>query len=194
MVAPRRCSWCTQDDAYLRYHDEEWGVSELTDQGLFERLVLESMQAGLSWLTVLKKRDAMSKRFLGFDINALAACGDDELNQWLQDPAIIRHQGKLQAVVNNARCVQKQSNFSSWLWQFAPDDPPVYDTSIGIPSSTTDSVAMSKALKRAGFRFVGPTICYALMQSVGMVNDHPTTCFRHEPCAQLRRTVKGAKG
>ena len=188
MVAPARCSWVSADALYVQYHDEEWGVPVVSEHGLFERLVLESMQAGLSWLTVLKKRDAMRTLFFNFDIERLANCGTEEINQWLQDSSIIRHRGKLEALVNNARCVSALPDFADWLWQFETVHEQIHATSVSVPSVTEESNAMSKTLKQQGFRFVGPTTCYAFMQSVGMVNDHPQNCFRHQVCNALRRT------
>jgi DNA-3-methyladenine glycosylase I len=189
MVALVRCSWCSADQLYVDYHDHEWGVPEYSTQALFERLILESMQAGLSWLTVLKKRTAMRDRFFHFDIDRLAKCGETEIQLWLQDASLIRHRGKLQAMLNNARCVSDWPGFADWLWQFAPSAVEVHASAATVPSVTKESAAMSKALKRKGFRFVGPTTCYAFMQSVGMVNDHPVQCFRHQACKDLQGNI-----
>ena len=192
MKAIKRCSWCTGDPLYVSYHDEEWGVPEFTAQGLFERLVLEGMQAGLSWLTVLKKRAHMCERFYDFDMHKLAHAGDRQLDAWLRDPGLIRHRGKLEAMILNARLALSQDDFAAMLWRFAPAGAPVYQSSSDVPSVTDQSRAMSKLLKRQGFKFVGPTICYAFMQSVGMVNDHLVDCVRHQPCAALSRSYPGA--
>jgi DNA-3-methyladenine glycosylase I len=182
---PQRCSWCEGDTLYERYHDEEWGVPVFDADALFERLVLESMQAGLSWLTVLRKREHMQSQFYDFNISRLAAAGELQIERWLQDPGIIRHRGKLEAMVNNARIALQTPDFSAWLWQFAPESRFAYASLTQVPSVTDDSKAMSRALKQAGYRFVGPTTCYAFMQSVGMVNDHVQDCWRHSHCAKL---------
>lgn len=194
MKATERCSWCTGDDLYVRYHDEEWGVPVFAGADLFERLTLEGMQAGLSWLTVLKKRTHMRERFFHFDMQELARADDRQVNLWLADPGLIRHRGKLQAMICNAQLALAEQDFAGKLWGFAPTKPPVYRSSGDIPSITDESKAMSKALKQLGFKFVGPTICYAFMQSVGMVNDHVTSCVRHGACAALDRAYPGAAG
>lgn len=182
-----RCSWCQGDPLYEQYHDEEWGVPVHDEQGLFERLVLEGMQAGLSWLTVLRKREHMRSRFFDFAVDKLAAADARTLASWLQDPGLIRHRGKLVAMVKNAGLVQTHEDFSHWVWSFAPTPKrtPSHRTLASIPSQTEESTAMSKALKKAGFGFVGPTTCYAFMQSVGMVNDHVAKCWRQPVCADL---------
>ena len=182
----QRCSWCEGNDQYEAYHDEEWGVPELDADALFERLILEGMQAGLSWLTVLKKRAHMREVFFGFDRARLAASTPRDIERWLQDAGIIRHRGKLEAMVTNARSALQMPDFADWLWQFAPHHSGEYTSVSQAPTMTEESKAMSKALKKAGFRFVGPTICYAFMQSVGMVNDHVQHCWRHQVCADLR--------
>lgn len=182
----QRCNWCTGDVLYESYHDEEWGVPEYGRQALFERLMLEGMQAGLSWLTILKKRAHMRKVFFRFSIRKLAQTGEEDIAGWLEDPGVIRHRGKLEAMVSNAKLASAHKDFSGLLWSFAPEQQPRRKTLGQVPAQTPESVAMSKTLKKAGFRFVGPTICYAFMQSVGMVNDHVTTCFRQQECAALR--------
>ena len=188
MVAPSRCTWCEGDDLYIAYHDEEWGVPVFTPGELFERLILEGMQAGLSWLTILRKRARMQETFFHFDMVELANAGESQIQAWLSDPGIIRHRGKLEAMVNNARLTLEQPDFSAWLWNFAPAAGQTYKRMKQVPSETAESQAMSKALKKGGYKFVGPTICYAFMQSVGMVNDHVTSCVRYTPCAELSRT------
>ena len=183
---PTRCAWCTADPLYQAYHDHEWGRPVFDDQSLFERLALEGMQAGLSWLTVLKKREAMRQRFNNFDIAWLATKGAAHLNDWLDDPRLIRHRGKLQALIHNAGLVYslKQRTgdtaaFTKLLWGFAPYEhfPRLQGE---VPTFTEEAQVMAKTLKRQGFKFVGPTICYAFMQSVGMVNDHTQGCFVYE--------------
>ena len=183
----RRCSWCTGDALYQRYHDEEWGVPVFDSVGLFERLALESMQAGLSWITVLKKREHMQARFLGFDPLKLARCNERHIRSWLLDAGLIRHRGKLQALVHNAQLTIAETDFSNLLWQFAPGLRQSNQHAAQPPSQTAESQAMANMLKRKGFRFVGPTTCYAFMQSVGMVNDHAKDCWRHAVCSKLQR-------
>ncbi len=189
MVIDKRCAWCKGDDLYTAYHDLEWGVPVSGTQALFERLILEGMQAGLSWLTVLKKRARMSEQFFGFDVAQLAGAGEADVQRWLSDAGIIRHRGKLEAMVSNARLTLEQEDFPGWVWSFAPVRSIVHDNLQSVPSETQQSQAMSKALKKTGYRFVGPTICYAFMQSVGMVNDHVTDCWRHAPCADMTRPL-----
>lgn len=184
--AGQRCSWCLSDPLYMDYHDSEWGRPVRDGDALFERLVLEGMQAGLSWLTILKKRAHMSEVFLGFDSSRLVAEGPGLMANWLADPGIIRHRGKLDAMLNNAALrLHMGAEFSRFLWSFVDAAPVQNEWSAlkSVPASTAASQAMSRALKKAGFKFVGPTICYAFMQSVGMVNDHLTTCPSHIICA-----------
>ncbi len=181
-----RCDWCGDDPIYVEYHDSEWGVPVFDREALFERLVLEGMQAGLSWITVLRKREHMRERFFEFDIERLADSGQSELESWLDDAGLIRNRAKLIAMIDNARLVRERSDFAEWLWSFAPREAPVYLSRSEVPAETGESKLMSKALKSAGFRFVGPTICYAFMQSVGMVNDHVADCIRFAPCQELR--------
>jgi DNA-3-methyladenine glycosylase I len=184
-----RCSWCEGDSLHEQYHDEEWGVPVFDATQLFERLSLEGMQAGLSWLTVLRKRAHMRDEFYAFAIDRLAAADDVSLARWLQDAGLIRHRGKLSAMINNARRVQDIEGFSDWLWSFAPNIQTARATLDLIPAVTAESTAMSKALKKAGFSFVGPTICYAFMQSVGMVNDHVSNCWRRPLCEGLHEEM-----
>lgn len=182
-----RCAWGLSDPLYLRYHDEEWGVpvcppgTDAPAQPLFERLVLEGMQAGLSWLTVLRKREAMRQAFHGFDPTALAAAGEADLTRWLADAGVIRNAAKLRALVGNARAFLALDDPAHLLWSFVDGQPLQnrWREAAEVPSETPASKAMSRELKRLGFKFVGPTICYAFMQSVGMVNDHLVSCFRH---------------
>jgi len=182
-----RCAWCTGDPLYVDYHDTEWGVPEFAADELFERLILEGMQAGLSWLTVLKKREQMRKQFFGFDRAKLAVAGERDVSLWLQDAGLIRHRGKLQAMIGNARLACEEDDFVGYLWEFAPTKTPLRKTLKTVPSTTKESELMSKSLKKKGYRFVGPTICYAFMQSVGMVNDHIVSCWQHGPCAETTR-------
>ncbi len=188
-----RCSWAGDDPLYIEYHDREWGRPILDGDRLFELLILEGMQAGLSWITVLKKREAMREAFFGFDVDRLASCGEEEYDAWLGNPGLIRHRGKLTAVIDNA-AARKQltpsaAGFSDWLWQFTDGRTIVnsFASRAEVPSKSEASEAMSKALKKAGFKFVGPTICYAFMQSGGMVCDHLITCPAFAACAELAR-------
>ena len=177
----------------LRYHDAEWGVPVRDPRDLFERLILEGMQAGLSWRTILVKRSHMVRVFHGFDPDRLAAAGDEDLARWLADPGVIRHRGKLTAMVGNARHFLELQDPVAFLWSYV-DGAPIcnrWEDGAQVPSKTPASVAMSKALRKLGFRFVGPTICYAFMQSAGLVNDHVVDCFRH---AELLRREPPATG
>lgn len=180
-----RCDWCTSDPDYITYHDHEWGMPVKDEEALFERLVLEGMQAGLSWLTILKKRPHMTKRFHGFDPVRLARATENEIEDWLQDPGVIRHRGKIEAMVSNARLVaERPGEFAPLLWSFVEGRPQQnrYRSLKAVPAETDASRQMAKTLKKAGFRFVGPTTCYAFMQSAGLVNDHITSCPAFERC------------
>ncbi|MDA1073635.1 MAG: DNA-3-methyladenine glycosylase I [Proteobacteria bacterium] len=184
----RRCGWCLSDPLYVDYHDNEWGRPVHDGDALYERLILEGMQAGLSWLTILKKRAHMTEVFFGFDPARLVAQGPRRMAGWLQDPGIIRHRGKLEAMLNNAQLrLQMGNDFSHHLWSFVDGVPVQNDWSSpkAVPAHSLASQAMSRSLKKAGFKFVGPTICYAFMQSVGMVNDHLTSCPSYGICAQV---------
>jgi len=179
-----RCAWCTDDDIYRRYHDEEWGVPVRDDQRLFGMLQLEGAQAGLSWITVLNKRARYEHVFHGFDIERCAAMTDRQLERLLEDPGIIRNRLKVYGVRKNAkaalRLMEREGSLSEYLWSFVGGAPIINRpaTIARVPTTTAESDAMSNALKKAGFTFVGSTICYAFMQAVGMVNDHTAGCFR----------------
>ncbi len=179
-----RCQWCSDDPLYQTYHDLEWGVPCFDDQTLFEFIILEGAQAGLSWITVLKKRERYRQQFAGFDPEQVARFDEKKVQQLLQDPGIIRNQLKVRSAIKNAGAflaIQEKQAFSEFIWQFV-DGQPINNRFASlneVPASTPVSDAMSKALKKAGFSFVGSTICYAFMQAVGMVNDHTTDCFRH---------------
>jgi DNA-3-methyladenine glycosylase I len=182
-----RCGWCEGDPAYVAYHDTEWGVPERDPRRLFEFLLLEGAQAGLSWSTILHKRDGYARCFAGFDPVAVAAFTDDDIERCLADPGIVRNRAKVNAAVGNARAWLELDDPATFLWSFV-DGVPVqnhWTVLAELPASTAASEAMSKALRKLGFRFVGPTICYALMQACGMVNDHLVSCFRHSECAAL---------
>jgi len=182
-----RCGWGEGDAEYLAYHDTEWGVPEHDPRRLFEFVLLEGAQAGLSWSTILHKREGYARCFAGFDPVRIAAFGDDEVAACLADPGIVRNRAKVGAAVGNAQAWLELDDPAGFLWSFV-DGVTVqnhWTVMAEVPATTAASDAMSRALKRAGFRFVGPTICYALMQACGMVNDHLTSCFRHAECAAL---------
>lgn len=187
---PVRCGWCLGDSVYVRYHDQEWGVPVHDDRRLFEFLVLEGAQAGLSWLTILKRRKGYRRAFCGFDPAQVAALGEADVARLLQDPSIIRHQGKIRAAITNARAfldVQAAfGSFAAYSWAFVDGVPIVnrWRELRQIPATTPVSDAFARDLKRRGFRFVGSTTVYAHMQAVGMVNDHLVDCFRHGACGR----------
>ena len=185
MTERERCPWCLGDALYQEYHDREWGVPEHCDRRLFEFLILEGAQAGLSWITVLRKRENYRQLMHQFDPEAIAAWGEPELTALMQEPGIIRNRRKLAATGENARAflrVQEAfGSFDQYIWRFV-DGIPVQNNWAAlseIPPQTPTAVQMRKDLKRRGFTFVGPTICYSFMQAVGMVNDHLVGCFRH---------------
>lgn len=192
-MMPKRCDWVTQDDVYIEYHDGEWGVPVHEDRKLFEMLILEGAQAGLSWLTILKRRGAYRQAYQSFDYEAVAAFDAHAVQQLLQDPGIVRNRLKILSSINNAiRFLEVREafgTFDSYVWQFVDGQPIVnnWKTQRDIPANTAESDALSRDLKRRGFNFVGSTICYAFMQSIGMVNDHTTDCFRHGPVSRLTR-------
>ena len=182
-----RCGWSTDDPLYVEYHDTEWGVPDRDPDRLFEYLILEGAQAGLSWSTILNKREGYRRVFAGFDPAAVAAFDDADVERCLADPGIVRNRAKVTATVGNARAWLELDDPVALLWSFVGGAPIQnrWKALSEIPASTPESAAMSKDLKRRGFRFVGPTICYALMQSCGLVNDHVTSCFRHAEVARL---------
>jgi len=183
---PIRCKWAGADPLYVRYHDVEWGVPLHEDKKLFEFLVLEGAQAGLNWLTILKKRENYRKAFDNFEIAKIAAYDSARTAALLCDRGIVRNRLKIAAAIQNARAFEEvQANFGSfdaYIWRFVGGRPirNHWKTETRIPVQTPESIAMSRDLKRRGFRFVGPTICYAFMQAVGMVNDHVVNCFRYD--------------
>jgi len=180
-----RCAWANKNPLYLTYHDREWGVPLHRDRGLFELLILEGAQAGLSWLTILKKREAFRRAFDNFDPEKMARYGADKIAALLADSSIVRNRTKIEAAIINAKefleIRDQYGSFDEYIWQFTGGKPIVnHWRSVGqVPASTVHSDAMSKALRKRGFKFVGTTICYAYMQAVGMVNDHTISCFRH---------------
>jgi DNA-3-methyladenine glycosylase I len=174
-----RCGWATSAPEYLAYHDNEWGRPLHGDRSLFERLSLEAFQSGLSWLTILRKRDTFRAAFADFDVAAVAAFGDDDVRRLLADTGIVRNRAKIEATIANARRTLDAvpEGLDSLLWSFAPSDHPQPATLADVPSSSPASTAMAHELRRRGFRFVGPTTAYALMQATGMVNDHVASCW-----------------
>ena len=177
-----RCAWVPLDDPlYVAYHDDEWGVPERDERELFELLNLEGAQAGLSWSTILRKREGYRQAFAGWDIAAIARFGERDVERLLGDAGIVRHRGKIESVIGNARAtLELDVPLSELLWSFVGGEPKVnaWTTTGEIPAQTDESKAMSKELKRRGFRFTGPTTCYAFMQSAGLVDDHTVDCFR----------------
>jgi len=187
-----RCSWSTSDPAYIRYHDREWGVAVHNDRKLFEFLILEGMQAGLSWLTILRKRKNFRKAFDNFNPKKVARYGRARVRKLMGDKGIIRNSLKIKSAIENAKAflrIQKEfGSFDKYVWQFVDGKPKVnrWKSLRDIPAKTKESDAMSKDLKKRGFRFVGSTICYAHMQATGMVNDHVVSCFRHKELSKRR--------
>lgn len=186
-----RCPWCGDDPLYMRYHDNEWGVPERDPRALYEKLILDGFQAGLSWITILRKRDNFRAAFDGFEPEAIARYDAGKIERLMQDAGIVRNRAKIEGAVKSARAWldlrERGVDFADFLWQFTDgrmivnhwrkEDP--------VPATSPESVAMSKALKKEGFVFCGPTITYAFMQAVGMVNDHYVHCHRHAACAAL---------
>ena len=180
-----RCTWCGEDPLYIQYHDQEWGVPVRDDRRLFEFLLLEGAQAGLNWITVLRKRENYRQAFADFDPQKIARFSVKKQQALLQNPGIIRNKLKVRSAVTNAQAfleVQRQEgSFAEYIWSYVDDSPIInrWRTLAQVPAQTPVSEQMSKDLKKRGFNFVGPTICYAFMQAMGMVNDHTTDCFRH---------------
>jgi len=181
-----RCAWAGNDPLYIKYHDEEWGIPVHDDQKLFEMLILEGAQAGLSWITILRKRENYRRAFDNFNAEIISKYNSNKINQLLKNEDIIRNRLKIKATINNAKCfleVQKEyGSFDKFIWQFTNGEQlkNKFNTLKEIPAKTEISDAMSKELKKRGFKFVGSTICYAFMQAVGMVNDHTIDCFRYK--------------
>ena len=180
-----RCKWCGTDPLYVEYHDTEWGVPEYDSRALWEKLVLDGMQAGLAWITILRKREGIRDAFAGFDPDKVAAFDDADVERLLNDARIIRSRAKIIATIQSARLfVQMRDNgedFSQWIWSFVGGKPIQNHLVEGepYPTQSTESVALSKALKKRGFKFVGPVIVYAFMQACGLVQDHMVSCFRY---------------
>jgi DNA-3-methyladenine glycosylase I len=184
----KRCEWVPEaDPAYVAYHDEEWGVPSRDERHLFEMLTLEGAQAGLSWSTILRKREGYRKAFANFDAPKVARFTKKDVDRLLQDPGIVRNRLKVESTVNNAqRVAELDQSLSDFLWSFVDGEPLVntWRKLSELPAETVESKAMSKDLKKRGFRFVGPTVCYAFMQACGLVNDHTVDCFRYRELAR----------
>lgn len=188
----KRCGWCGNNPLDIAYHDEEWGVPVYDDRLLFEFITLEGAQAGLSWQTILKKREGYRKAFDRFDIQKVASYNTKDTERLINDPGIVRNRLKIQSAVINAQCIiaiiEEYGTFSNFLWRYV-DGTPIqneWNTMAEVPAKTDLSDAMSKDLKKNGFKFIGSTICYAFMQAVGMVNDHTTDCFRYSEIKELK--------
>jgi len=185
MRTTTRCAWCGEDPLYVAYHDHEWGVPLHDDQRLFELLTLEGAQAGLSWLTILRKREGYCHAFDRFDIARVAAYSAPDVARLLADPGIVRNRLKIESAIGNARGIaeiqREYGSFAAFVWRYVEGQPlqNAWQTLAEIPASTAASSLMSRELKKRGFNFVGPTICYAFMQATGMVNDHLVSCYRH---------------
>lgn len=194
MPTKTRCAWPGADPLYVAYHDEEWGVPEYDDRALYEKLVLDGFQAGLSWITILRKRDNFRRAFNDFEPQTIARYSEIKVAKLLKDEGIIRHRGKIEGAIKSARAYldimdNEPGGFSSYIWKFVDGKPVVnrYASMKQVPAETPMSQALSKDLKKRGFTFCGPTIVYAFAQAVGMVNDHTVDCFRHAQVGKLNR-------
>jgi DNA-3-methyladenine glycosylase I len=190
----RRCAWGASAPEYVVYHDREWGRPVVDDRRLYEKLCLEGFQSGLSWLTILRKRDAFRKAFAGFDAAKVARYGERDVRRLLGDAGIVRHRGKIEATIANARAIvaveEKYGSLAALIWSFEPRGRRRAPRALAeLPPKTDESKALSKELLRHGFRFVGPTTVYAMMQSVGVVNDHLVGCAARAPCEEARRSL-----
>lgn len=198
ITQPHRCFWCNDSKIYRDYHDAEWGFPVLDDTRLFEKICLEGFQSGLSWLTILRKRENFRLAFKGFDIASVARFTQKDIERLVTDAGIIRHRGKIEAAINNARCTERllesESSLAAYFWRFEPEDssrPQVFDVaSLKTFTQTKESIALSKDLKKRGWKFVGPTTMYAFMQAMGLVNDHEESCHVREAALEARRQVK----
>ena len=194
MITGQRCTWPGEDPFYVAYHDDEWGVPEYDDRALFEKLILDGFQAGLSWITILRKRENFRRAFDGFKPQKIVRYSEAKIEKLLKDEGIIRHRGKIEGTIKNARAYldimeKEPGGFSGYLWKYV-DGKPLQNRHLSmksVPAQTPMSQALSKDLKKRGFTFCGPTIVYAFAQAVGMVNDHMTTCFRHKECVKLAK-------
>lgn len=182
-----RCAWCNAAPEFFDYHDNEWGYPVSDDRRLFEKLCLESFQSGLSWRTILSKRENFRAAFRNFDFNKIAEFSDADINRLLDDKGIVRHRGKIEAVINNAGRVQDliaaEGSLAAYVWRYEPETPPAPQSA----STSAESIAMSKDLKKRGWKFVGPTTVFAFMQAMGLINDHAVGCAMREKATQMRR-------
>jgi len=190
-----RCPWPGEDPLYMAYHDTEWGVPEYDDRALFEKLILDGFQAGLSWITILRKRDNFRKAFDDFDPAKIAKYNAKKIEALMNDAGIVRNRAKIEGAVNSAKAYLKimdEGGFSKFLWDFVDGKPKVnaFKTTASVPAATPISTAMSKELIARGFKFVGPTIVYAFMQATGMVNDHLVTCHCHGKCGKMKKPAR----
>ncbi|MXN64712.1 DNA-3-methyladenine glycosylase I [Stappia sp. GBMRC 2046] len=185
----QRCRWCGAAPEFLAYHDTEWGFPVSDDRRLFEKLCLEGFQSGLSWRTILAKREGIRKAFLGFDFDRVALFGESDVERLLKDEGIVRHRGKIEAVINNAKraqeLVKREGSLAAYFWRYEPDEDARGEPQTASTSPT--SVALSKDLKKLGWKFVGPTTVYAFMQAMGLINDHVEDCVVRTDVAQARR-------
>ncbi len=191
-AAPVRCEWPTDDEQYIEYHDCEWGRPTTDPTRLFEKICLEGFQSGLSWITILRKRQNFRTAFDGFDPEKVAEFDEADIERLLGDAGIIRHRGKIEATINNARrmleLVEAEGSFVDWIWSWAVVEPERTDDR-QVPARTERSTALSKELKRRGWKFVGPTTAYAFMQSEGLTNDHDDGCYVHDECEAERTSL-----
>ncbi len=189
-----RCHWCSVTEEYIAYHDREWGFPVAEDFRLFEKICLEGFQSGLSWRTILAKRENFRKTFKGFDYNKVARYTEKDVERLLQDAGIVRHRGKIEAVINNAKrareLVKQEGSLAAYFWRFEPASGPAAPQTV---STTAESVAMSKALRKLGWKFIGPTTVYAFMQAMGMVNDHAAGCEFRKKVAAARKKFRKPK-
>ncbi len=191
---PQRCGWPGDDPIYVAYHDTEWGVPEYDSRALWEKLILDGFQAGLSWITILKRRENFRAAFEGFDPQIIAGWGEADVQRLLGNAGIIRHRGKIEAAITNAQAwieVEAKGGFDQFMWRYV-DGVPLqnrFATQADVPPKTALSEQVSKDLRKAGFKFCGPTITYAWMEACGLVNDHILSCHRHADCAAMARTV-----
>ena len=198
ITEPHRCFWCNDSQIYRDYHDTEWGFPVIDDTRLFEKICLEGFQSGLSWFTILKKRENLRLAFKRFDIASVARFSEKDVERLVTDAGIIRHRGKIEAVINNAKCVEKllelESSLATYFWRFEPEvssRPQAFNVaSLKTLTQSKESVALSKDLKKRGWKFVGPTTMYAFMQAMGLVNDHEVGCHVRQAALDARRMIK----
>lgn len=190
----KRCGWCTSAPDYMQYHDLEWGRPVTEDRRLYEKICLEGFQSGLSWLTILRKREGFRRAFANFDAESVARFGQGDIERLVSDAGIVRHRGKIEAAIANARgtlvAQDRHGSLAALVWSFEPPRRKTVPKRLGdLPATTAESKGLSTALKKLGFRFVGPTTAYAVMESVGLVNDHLSGCHARIPCEQDRRAL-----